>query len=129
MQTHMNGFGDDPLFVTSTDGRIASIYSNSVWKGNEKVLEELRKEDPDAADGIEFMANHYGADAKIDPQGRVMLPTDLRRGLALENQEVRLLCSYGVIQVYSNAEYEARVRQHNQGLVTSLKTAKLKGFK
>ena len=95
MQKHMNGFGDDQLFVTSTDGRIARIYTISTWKGNEKVLDELRTQDPDAADALAFMANHYGAEAKIDPQGRVTLPTDLRRALALESQEVRLSCSQG----------------------------------
>jgi DNA-binding transcriptional regulator/RsmH inhibitor MraZ len=129
MQTHMNGFGDDQLFVTSTDGRIAQIYTISVWKGNEKVLDDLRTQDPDAADALMFIANHYGAEGKIDPQGRVTLPTDLRRALALESQEVRLSCSPGIISVYSSAEYEARMRQHNSGLGDSVKAAKLKGFK
>ena len=36
---------------------------------------------PTAAEGIIFMANHYGADGKIDAQGRVTLPTDLRQGV------------------------------------------------
>ena len=57
------------------------------------------------------MANDYGAEAKVDPQGRMTLPTDLRRALALENQEVRLDWSQGAINVYSKAEYEARKRQ------------------
>jgi len=129
VQTFLGGFGDEKLFVTSIDGRIARIYPISVWKGNEKVLEELATHDPDAADAIIFMANHYGADGKVDPQGRVTLPTDLRRTLALENQEVRLDCSLNAINVYSNAEYEARRRQAEERLADKLKTAKLKGFK
>ena len=129
VQTFLGGFGDDKLFVTSMDGRIARIYPISVWKGNEKVLEELATEDPDAADALAFVANDYGADAKIDPQGRITLPTDLRRALALENQEVRLDCSQSAINVYSNAEYEARKRQANDRLADKLKSAKLKGFK
>lgn len=129
VQTFLAGFGDDKLFVTSMDGRIAKIYPISVWKGNEKVLEELATEDPDAADALAFVANDYGADAKIDPQGRITLPTDLRRALSLENQEVRLDCTPSSVNIYSNAEYEARKRQSQERLGDKLKSAKLKGFK
>ena len=129
IQTFLGGFGDEKLFVTSLDGRIAKIYPISVWKENEKVLEDLAKQDPDAAEALAFMANDFGADGKVDPQGRVMLPTDLRRTLALENQEVRLDCSPSFVSVYSSAEYEARKRQAQEGLASKLKTAKMNGFK
>ncbi len=75
------------------------------------------------------MTNDYGAEAKVDPQGRVTLPTDLRRALALENQEVRLDWSQGAINVYSKAEYEARKQRAKDSLAEKLKVAKLKGFK
>jgi len=129
MQTFLGGFAEDKFFVTSIDGRIAKIYPISVWKVNEKVLDELATEDPDAAEALAFVATDYGADAKIDPQGRITLPTDLRRTLALENQEVRLDCSQSGINVYSTAEYEARKRQANEWLADKLKSARLKGFK
>jgi MraZ protein len=129
LQQYLAGFGDERFFVTSVDGRIARIYPISVWKGNEKVLEALATEDPDAADALAFMANDYGSEAKIDPQGRMILSTDLRRALALENQEVRLDCTQGAINIYSKAEYEARKRQALEQLAGKLKTAKLKGFK
>ena len=129
LQEFLGGFGDEKFFVTSIDGRIARIYPISVWKGNENILETLRSEDPDAADAIQFMANDYGADAKIDPQGRVTLPTDLRRALALENDEVKLDCSQSVINIYSKAEYEARRRQSQERLADKVKAARLKGFK
>jgi hypothetical protein len=58
-----------------------------------------------------------------------MLPTDLRRALALENQEVRLDCSQGAINVYSKAEYEARKQKAKDSLAEKLKTARLMGFK
>ena len=114
VQQYLTAIGDEKFFVTSVDDRIARIYPISVWKGNEKVLEALATEDPDAADALAFVANDYGAEAKVDPQGRMTLPTDLRRALALENQEVRLDCSQGAINVYSKAEYEAR-KQQGQG--------------
>ena len=129
VQTFLGAIGDDTLFVTSTDDRIAKIYPNSVWASNLKILEQLAGEDPEAAESLAFVSNDYGADAKLDPQGRVTLPTDLRRALALENQEVRLDCAQGVISVYSKAEYEAQKRKSREGLAEKLKAAKLKGFK
>jgi MraZ protein len=129
LQQYLTAIGDEKFFVTSVDDRIARIYPISVWKGNEKVLEALATEDPDAAEALLFVTNDYGAEAKVDPQGRVMLPTDLRRALALENQEVRLDWSQGAINVYSKTEYEARKLKAKGSLAEKLKTAKLKGFK
>ena len=128
-QTYLNAIDDTGVFVTSIDGRIARIYPNSVWNGNVKILEELNTQDPAAADAIGFMANHYGADGKVDPQGRVTLPTDLRRELGLENQEVRLDCSQGGVSIYSMTEYEARKRDAEANMAENLRAAKLKGFK
>ena len=129
LQQYFAAIGDEKYFVTSVDDRIARIYPISVWKGNEKVLEELATEDPDAAEALAFIANDYGAEAKLDPQGRMTLPTDLRRVLTLENQEVRLDCSQGAVNIYSKPEYEARKQKAKDMLAEKLKTAKLKGFK
>jgi MraZ protein len=130
LQQYFTAIGDEKYFVTSVDDRIARIYPISVWKGNEKILEALATEDPDAAEALAFVANDYGAEAKVDPQGRMTLPTDLRRALALENQEVRLDCSQGgAINIYSKTEYEERKRKAKDSLAEKLKTAKLKGFK
>jgi MraZ protein len=129
LQQYLTAIGDEKFFVTSVDDRIARIYPISVWKGNEKVLEALATQDPDAAEALSFVSNDYGAEAKVDPQGRMTLPTDLRRALALENQEVRLDWSQGAINVYSKAEYEACKRRAKDSLAEKLKAAKLKGFK
>jgi MraZ protein len=129
LQQYFTAIGDEKYFVTSVDDRIARIYPISAWKGNEKVLEELATENPDAAEALAFIANDYGAEAKVDGQGRITLPTDLRRGLALENQEVRLDCSMGAVNIYSKTEYEARKQKAKDLLAEKLKSARLKGFK
>lgn len=129
VQEFLAGFGDETFFVTSVDGRIARIYPISVWKQNEISLELLARENPRAAEAILFVSSDYGAEGKLDPQGRIMLPTDLRRALSLESQEVRLNCTLGVINIYSGAEYEARKRAANQDLGDKLDAAKMKGFK
>ncbi len=115
--------------MTSVDGRIARIYPISIWKQNEIALEVLARENPAAADAILFISSDFGAEAKVDPQGRITLPTDLRRSLSLESQEVRLNCTMGVINIYSSAEYESRKRVANEGLPGNLDQAKMKGFK
>ena len=129
MQQYLASHGDERYFVTSTDGRIARIYPISVWKENEKVLGELNKVDSAAAEAIMFMANDLGSDAKIDAQGRLTLSTDLRRALNLEDQDVRLDCTQGGINIYSQAEYEARKRQAMESLPERLRVAKSNGFK
>ena len=129
VQQYLAAIGDESFFVTSVDDRIARIYPISVWKGNEKVLEDLAMENPDASEDLSILTNHYGADAKVDPQGRVTLPTDLRRALGLEDKEVRLDWSQSAINVYSMAEYEARMRRARENASDKLKAAKLKGFK
>jgi transcriptional regulator MraZ len=128
-QQFLGGTGDQKLFVTSTDGRIARIYPISAWEQNEKFLATLSTEDPEAADSLLFLANHYGAEGKMDPQGRVTLPTELRREFSLENQEVRVECSLGAINVYSMAEYVARTERYRENLDAKLAAAKKKGFK
>lgn len=128
-QEYLRSFGDDRLYITSMDTRTGRVYPLSVWKENEKVLEELSSEDPVAADSLFTIANKYGGEAKVDPQGRVMLPTDLRRELSLENQEVRLDCSRKSITVYSMAEYEARLSSAKSDLAEKLIAAKRKGLK
>jgi len=128
-QQYLGGTGEQRLFVTSLDGRIARIYPISVWEQNEKFLAELAGEDPEASDALAFIANHYGAEGKMDPQGRVTLPTELRRELALESQEVRVDCSLNAINVYSMKEYEERSRRYRENIAEKLNSAKKKGFK
>jgi MraZ protein len=128
-QQYLGLLGDQKLFVTSIDGRTGRIYPISVWEQNENVLAEQASEDPESADDIGFMANHYGAEAKVDPQGRVTLPTGMRRDLSLENQEVRLDCSAGGIGIYNLAEYEARLRKVRENLAAKVTAMKKKGLK
>jgi MraZ protein len=128
-QQFLGATGDQTLFVTSVDGRIARIYPISVWKENEKYLEELEKEDPEAAEALTFMTQHYGAESKMDGQGRVILPTEMRREFKLESEEVRVGCVLGAINVYSKAEYEQRIQQSRENLPSKINAAKTKGFR
>lgn len=120
--------GGEKLFVTSLDARIARLYPISVWQTNEKLLSELT-DDPEVAEHIAFIADHYGADSDVDGQGRVLLPTDLRRELKLENEQVWLQCFQGAINVYGKDVYEEQERRAKENLADKLKLAKQKGLK
>jgi MraZ protein len=120
--------GGEKLFATSLDGRIARLYPISVWLANEKTLSDLT-DDPDAAEHIAFIADHYGADSEVDSQGRVLLPTLLRRELKLENEQVWLQCFQGAINVYGKEIYEEQERRARENLADKLKLAKQKGLK
>jgi MraZ protein len=120
--------GGEKLFVTSLDARIARLYPISVWQANEKTLSELT-DDPDVAEHIAFIADHYGADSEVDSQGRVLLPTDMRREFKLENEQVWLQCFQGAINVYGKEVYEEQERLAKENLADKLKRAKQKGLR
>lgn len=129
LPVNFQGFiAGEKLFVTSLDARIARLYPISVWQANEKLLAELT-EDPDVAEHLAFIADHYGADSEVDGQGRVLLPTDLRRELKLENDQVWLQCFQGAINVYGKDVYEEQQRRAKENLPEKLKLAKQKGLK
>jgi DNA-binding transcriptional regulator/RsmH inhibitor MraZ len=58
-----------------------------------------------------FIANDVGADAEIDGQGRLLLPSELRRALKLDNDQVRLKYYRRCISFSSSAVYEEERRQ------------------
>ena len=117
-----------PLFVTTWDGRMARIYPLPVWQENERLLDQ-ENEDPEAAEDLGFLANKYGADADVDSQGRVLMPTDLRRDLGLEGQPVFIDYSNGAVNVYNKAIYEEREQRAKENRAEKLRTFRKKGLK
>jgi DNA-binding transcriptional regulator/RsmH inhibitor MraZ len=100
-----------------------------VWKENLKRLTELKTENPVLAKSMSITARHYGEDARVDANGRVMMPTTLRRLLGIEGQEVWLDATpEGCINVYSKAEYEAQLSQADTHLDAANEAAARKGF-
>jgi len=120
---------DGRLFVTTTDKRIAKLYPILLWKENLKKLADLALENPLLAKSMSITARHYGDDARLDPSGRVMLPTNLRRFLGLEGQEVWMDATpEGCINIYSKTEYESQLRRAEGQLDEANVAAARKGF-
>lgn len=93
------------LFVTSLDGRIGRIYPLPLWQKQEQLLAD-DTENPKWADDLMLTADKYGGAADVDGQGRVMVPTTLRRKMGIENQPVKLRHFNGVILIYSETAFE-----------------------
>ena len=106
-QQYLAGWNEQRVFITSLDTRTGRIYPISVWKENENLFENST-EDPDAVADVAWVANHFGADSEVDGQGRVLVPTELRRHLQIEGEQVWLDCHKGRINIYSGSEYEQR---------------------
>jgi len=129
LKEYLESLEDGRLFVTTTDKRIARLYPISVWKENLKRLAELALENPVLAKSLSITARHYGDDAVVDPAGRVMIPTTLRKFLDLEGQEVWLDSTpEGCINIYSKAEYESQLKLAEANLEEANVAAARKGF-
>lgn len=121
-------WGEQKVFVTTLDSLTARVYTNSAWKQTEKFLEEAREDSP-AAEDVYFLANHYGGDAELDAQGRVLMPPVLRRDLGMENQQVWLQYYKGRINVYSKSEYDRRLQQSLESASEKLRSLEKKGLR
>lgn len=90
------------VFVTSFDERIGRIYPISVWKEIEKHMQAPGN----GGKSLMFLANDNGVTAEVDSQGRLPLPSELRKKLGVENEQVRLNFYRGGIQFFNNGVYE-----------------------
>lgn len=121
------GYPSNKVFVTTTDIRTARLYPISVWERNEKLFEHPG-DDHEAASDVAFVANHYGAEVEIDKEGRVSLPSDLRKDLELENQPVWLEVHNGRVNVYGQKYYEERKRRALENIVDKNLRLEKRGF-
>jgi MraZ protein len=120
--------GEHKVFVTTLNGSTARIYPISAWLQTENMLEEAG-EDADSREDVAFVAYHFGADSEIDPQGRVLVPTDLRRALKLENEQVYLRCFKQRIDVIGREVYEQRLTKAMEGLGEKLQGLEKRGLR
>ena len=118
---------DRKVFITTFDEAEARIYPISAWRQTEKLLQEPG-DDFDDRDALALVAANYGQDADVDTQGRVTLPSDLRKALGLEGDEVRLRCFQGRINILGSAEYDRRLNGAKANLPDKLKTLQRKGL-
>jgi MraZ protein len=120
--------GDRRVFVTTLNISTALIYPISVWRETEKMLQEPG-DDADVRADVAFIANHYGEDSEIDAQGRVLIPTTLRRDLELEKDDVHLLFYKQRIEVFGSKVYAQRLEGAKANLAEKLRALEKKGLR
>jgi DNA-binding transcriptional regulator/RsmH inhibitor MraZ len=125
---YIAALGDQRVFVTTVDGSTARIYPISAWRRNEILLEE-DGEDTDLKEDVAFVAYHFGADSDVDAQGRVLIPTELRRTLHMEGEQVHLRCFKQRIDVIGDAVYNERLAKAMSDLGTKVQDLGKKGLR
>ena len=99
--------GKPEFFVTTFDERIARLYFMHVWHQVKDALQAKRGEA--SAKSIFLFANYYGEASTVDPQGRILMPTNLRRKLEFESQPVQMLGAGQRIDVYSDSALQQQM--------------------
>jgi MraZ protein len=125
---YLKALGVEKVFITTVDMKLARIYPKRVWESNQNLLENAG-DDAEIAEDVAFIANLYGGDAEIDAQGRILVPTELRRALEIEAQPVWLDYYNGRINVFGKKVYEERMQRAMVNLADKVKTLQKKGLK
>ena len=123
---YLEQLGERKVFITTLNVSTALIYPISIWQETEKLLQESG-EDAELRADVAMIANHYGEDVEIDGQGRVVVPTILRRELGLEKDEVHLLCFKGRIEMMGSKVYEQRLNKARANLSEKVAALEKKG--
>ncbi len=125
---YLESLGERKVFITTLNLSTALIYPISMWKETERMLQEAG-EDAESRAEVAMVANHYGEDVEIDGQGRVLVPTTLRRDLELEKNEVYLLCFKGRIEMLASKVYEERLQKAKTNLAEKVAALEKKGLR
>ena len=125
-RAYLERTANSQYFVTFVDLASARIYPLEVWREMEKALEDS---DSESAEKVLFAANSCGALSTIDPQGRLVVPIELRRRLGIESAEVRLMVVKKYVTVWSEATYNERMEMVDRGgLEEAIEILEKKGF-
>ncbi len=118
----------EKVFITTVDLKLARLYPKQAWESNQNLFENAG-DDAEIAQDVAFIANLYGAYSEIDGNGRVLVPTELRRKLELENQTVWLDYYNGRINAFGKKVYDERMQRAMVNLGDKVKMLEKKGFK
>jgi transcriptional regulator MraZ len=91
-------YGPD-YYVTSLDGQSARAYPFSVWKGIEEKLLALPSMNKSKKKFLD-RANYWGQPARIDAQGRILIPALLRESAGTRG-EVAVIGYLNYLDVWS----------------------------
>lgn len=126
--TYLKALGVEKVFITTVDLKLVRIYSKTLWESNQNLF-SIAGDDAEIAQDVAFIANLFGGYSDIDDNGRVLIPTELRRKLELEGQTVWLDFYNGRINVFGKKVYDERMQRAMVNLGDKVKTLEKKGFR
>ena len=101
-------YGPTPLFfVTSFSGDVVHVYPLGEWEHIEERLSQAPQFDKLKRRFL-FYANHYGAEASLDDQGRLLLPSKLRDEAGMKG-EVMLSWQSNHVEIFSQGRYQTEL--------------------
>ena len=111
---YLNARKENTVFITTFDpkSKMSLIYPSSEWQYRQERWAEIAQRGAEFEEAVE---HHYGADSGVDSQGRVLVPSVLRKELALENSKVFLRFHHGRFNMLPEAEYMATLNQALEG--------------
>ena len=128
LEAYLRSFSEDRVFVTSIDNRTVQIYPLAVWAEHDQILTSYNK-NPQLAADLAFLAYDNGSDCRLDKQGRVLIPQELRRRLGMVSPQVWFNCFKGVIQIFGEEIYRERQARAVGGLDEKLLTMQQEGLR
>jgi len=109
------------IFATTFDKVTVRLYPIPLWKSTLKLLESPGPQAKKGAD-LARVAKHYGGDAEIDAQGRILLPAALRTLLTLESQPICLEHLAGRMDFTTKVEYDRLLATAEENLQDKVDT-------
>lgn len=98
------------LFLTSIVGDSTLVYPLNVWEGVEEKLARLPSTDRAKRKFLERVS-YYGQTARMDAQGRVVIPPILRESAAM-NGEVVVSARLDHLEVWNHQRLQERFTEH-----------------
>lgn len=97
------------FYITSTDGKRAQLYPLKEWEKKEEQLAKMPNSHPAK---IKFLdvTSYYGQMARMDEQGRLLLPQILRE-TAKVTGDVVVLGKMGILEVVNHDDFKGTLEQ------------------
>jgi MraZ protein len=108
-KTHIEETYGLDFYITSLDGQSVRVYPFNVWRGIEEKLAALPSMNKAKKKFLD-RTNYWGQTAKMDSQGRVLIPSMLRESAAMRG-EVAVLGYLNYLDVWNMERYREHLER------------------
>lgn len=102
------------VYITSLDGQYARVFPLAEWRKIEERLATLSSMIDKPRNKLLDRTNYWGLTARIDAQGRILIPPQLREDAALRG-EVEVMGYLNHLQVWNTDRFKEHLSQEPLG--------------